>query len=1248
MMKRLLHSTWILLLALALLCGLGAGWLGWTEAGLRWMASMANRRIGPVELEIEGARGTLHAGIHIDRVVVRHRRVLVTAEGVEGNLALLPLLWQTIDVQRASIGRVEVRVLPHTPSGTPWRPHFLPGLLNIKVRQLAVGHAEVYAPSGAGIDGDDIHAVATIGSQEIRVYEGSAQRGIASVTAQGSVQATQAIGMQGNARLQVAPQRGPAWLWNIRFAGDLDRLGTEADQPEPFEASYAGAFTSLREHWAWHGEARLTRLLLSAWGAGDALGGIHGRLQLGADRTGFTARGIVEPPGLGSGPLDVDVRGRYHDRTIELAPAVLLRRASGTRVTANGNVVFGSGRPLVRLRGEWQRMQWPFADAQPLVRSGAGSYTLEGDRPWAVSADGDLQTGPLHGKLRARGSLATDGIRCDDALLAAWGGEFRLSGAAAWHPEVSWQLRGAARGIDLAQVRPGVVGRLQFHVAAGGHGSGEARSLRVAIDELGGNVRGQGASGHGTYTLDHGIWSLQQVQLHLGATRIELDGHAQPRLDLRFDVSADDLGLLSPGAHGRLVARGSIAGSVADPFLRASAEGHGIEIAGIRLETLRASALVDPRGSGALDASLQLRSLRVGEHEFDRLDYEAHGRPDAQQFHMVAAAAPYALDAAGTARLDAGHWRAEVASASFGDNAGFALQLTAPVPLVVALDASDVRLGRACLAGGRTSLCGSLDHDSAHDSVALSAGNLPLQALTAGIANDTRFTGRLSLQATASRRADGPWLATLAAALDEAQAHHLLRGGRSEDFALGAGRVQAGLDGTGLALQVSLDAGTGGSIEGQLHATRTTADWPQWPLEGALKLQTHSLGFIDSYVAQVDRVAGQLAANLAISGNFGAPQFNGELDVSHAEVDAYQVNLALREVNFAARLHDNVLQLEGSANAGADGQGRFDGEIAWRASLPYGHLHLAGENLRIVNVPEARIQASPDVRIALAGRRIDVTGTVTVPYARLLRPDQLANAVRASGDEVIVNAGAAPRGPAFDVFSDLTLKLGDRVTIDTYGLAGRLSGSLRTVTDESGFNHGTGELEVEEGKYTAYGRKLDIERGRLLFSGGPLGDPGIDLRAVKKFPDITAGVNVRGTLRSPRMTFFADPPVSQSQIVSLLLAGGSLESLQNSTDPTQRSSAARNNMLLQGSAMLFQQFGDRVGLDDVSVESTLKNDTSLVLGRYLSPRLYVSYGISLIEAINTIKVRYTIGDHWTVKTEAGSARSADLVYTIER
>ena len=193
-------------------------------------------------------------------------------------------------------------------------------------------------------------------------------------------------------------------------------------------------------------------------------------------------------------------------------------------------------------------------------------------------------------------------------------------------------------------------------------------------------------------------------------------------------------------------------------------------------------------------------------------------------------------------------------------------------------------------------------------------------------------------------------------------------------------------------------------------------------------------------------------------------------------------------------------------------------------------------------------------------------------------------------------------------------------------------------------SRGAGELGVTEGKYIAFGRVLDIARGRLIFNNGPLNDPGIDLRAQKVFPDVTAGVNVRGSLRAPRMTFFSEPAIPQSQIVSLILAGGSLDSVQNAS----RNGAARNEALAQGGAIIAQQLGSRIGIEDVGIESDTSNDTSFVLGKYLSPRLYVSYGISLAEAINTVKLRYTIGDRWTIKTESGRARSADLVYTIQK
>jgi translocation and assembly module TamB len=217
------------------------------------------------------------------------------------------------------------------------------------------------------------------------------------------------------------------------------------------------------------------------------------------------------------------------------------------------------------------------------------------------------------------------------------------------------------------------------------------------------------------------------------------------------------------------------------------------------------------------------------------------------------------------------------------------------------------------------------------------------------------------------------------------------------------------------------------------------------------------------------------------------------------------------------------------------------------------------------------------------------------------------------------------------------------VSLDTSGLTARIEGSVTVRSGSDEITRGSGELLIQEGKYVAYGRKLDIQRGRLIYSGGPIGNPGIDIRAEKEYPEVVAGVNVRGTLLQPRLTFFSEPSLPQSQVVSLILAGGSLETAQNN-----RAGGAGTELAAQGGAILAQQLGSRVGIEDVGLEQNLANETSLVLGKYLSPRLYVSYGVSLTESLNTLKLRYSLNDRWTVKTEVGEDRGADLVYTIEK
>ena len=119
-----------------------------------------------------------------------------------------------------------------------------------------------------------------------------------------------------------------------------------------------------------------------------------------------------------------------------------------------------------------------------------------------------------------------------------------------------------------------------------------------------------------------------------------------------------------------------------------------------------------------------------------------------------------------------------------------------------------------------------------------------------------------------------------------------------------------------------------------------------------------------------------------------------------------------------------------------------------------------------------------------------------------------------------------------------------------------------------------------------------------------------------------------------------NPSLPQSQIVSLILSGGGGGSTLQMLQATPAEQSRRQRALTQGGAMLAAGARPRIGLPDIGVETDLNNETSLVLGQYLSPRLYVSYGVGLTEQFNAIKLRYSLGDHWVVRTEGWVRRGS--------
>jgi translocation and assembly module TamB len=1214
-------------------------YLAFTQSGFQFLVSRIPPKVAGVAIDVIGASGTVAHGIRVEQLDIDHHLVHLTIKNIQARVELTPLLLQTIRTKGASIEAVTVEIKRRKRPPIPSTPFFLPHWLIVSADHARIGSVNLAVFNGAHIEANNLYASGIARYRKIRFFEVGMQMGNARIDGSGQMLAYDPLRLDLQTKINWTPPDQPAWVFDTAAKGDLAILGLTVQTIAPFRSDFTGQALNLTGQWHWQGNTVVHDFDVTAWGGNRILGLLSGQLALKGNANGFAAHGPLDSAGLKVGVFDTEFEGAYSNHVVWAKHIGITHRTSGAHAKGGGSIEVVRNGPRLDLRGTWTDFRWPLAGKAAPFHSSSGDFTLQGTWPYSVHATGMAQARDLPPMpTTIDGSLAKDRFTFTKGDVDLYGGHATLSGETVWAPMDSWSFAGHATDINPALVRADLPGKLSFNIATQGLGFDGNGDFSVEVRDIGGRLRGVPASGGGRVMRNGTTWQFDKLRIALGGTNLAVDGHINDTFDLRFAVTAKDLSLLAPESRGQFEGNGTLRGTLKEPTIAANIHGNGIQHEGITVAEVDADIDFDPNPRYESKIDARIHNLVYKERKLDNLTFKLNGKPGNYAVKLDTAALGMSLSAQADGPFNDGAWHGQIHSMDIAGTESLRLKLERPVGLLVSANA--FRAEWMCMVGQPGSLCADGEWTPTQWNATFTANHMPLATFTAGLTRAVEYSGQINFLARLSAIGQDPPQGSVRIDLTDAQLSHKLSSGRISHSKIGSGLITLNANQSAISGQVGLESGDVGTIRGTLVAQRNADTWQAMPVQGEIHAHTDQLGLITLYVPDIDRAAGHLDGDMKVAGTLGTPLVDGNLKISDGEIDYYQVNVGLRQLAFDAKLTDNGVDFKGSTRLGS-GIANAKGRLEWRNSLPYGKVSVEGTNLRVTDVPEAQIDASPNLEFNIDGRKIQVTGNVTVPYAKIV-PADLTGAIRSSSDEMILGQEQTDPLKRFEVVSTITLILADHVNIDTTGLTGRLAGNITVRSGYDKVTSATGELNIEQGKYTAYARKLDIQRGRLIFTGGPIGNPGIDIRAIKVYPDVTAGVNVRGTLLQPRISFFSDPSLTQSQIVSLILAGGSLETAQN------HQPGAGNELLAQGGAILAQQLGSHVGIEDVSLESDLTNETSLVLGRYLSPRLYVSYGIALTQQLNVLKLRYSLGDRWTIKTEVGQARGADLVYTIQK
>jgi translocation and assembly module TamB len=1238
----------LLLLAIA-----AGGWyvLG-TQAGLDRVVALA-QQVGPVRIEATGARGRLIGPLAIDRLVIDHERAHIVADKLRADFSLVGIPAFLLGVEFAEIDAVDVRLKPRTKPPPEGPPKFLPGPLRVAVERFALGRVTIHSPAGATVEMRDLAGAAELSRSTIDVRDARVDGGAWAARGNAELRSAEPLQLSGDAQWEIrAGER--RFSGEGRADGDLDRLSVEATTREPRGLAFVGAL-DLTDGFSFDGRATLDRFDPAALGAGTFAGIVSGALAVKGGVDAFTANGRLEAAALPTGPLDAAFEGGYAAQVFAVRRLELRAAQGELRASATGAVELAQG-TRIRFAGDWTALQWPLA-GKPTVVLPSGRYSVEGAGPYAYTIDTRVRGPALPpADVRARGDLDADGLRVQSLDANALRGRITGTAALSWRDTQPWSAQLQGRALDFGVLNPRLAGRVNLALEANGRGFEPLGHWDARIARLDGTVRGLPARGKGTAQMRDGQMQVDGLEVFFGSAQLQADGVVgRQRSDLEWRLRVDDLGSFVPGAAGSIRSRGAVEGADGRASVQGTIGARNLEYAGWSVAQVIAD--VDLDTSDRDESYVKVTALNVDRENrvADEVRVTLDGRATDHKLVIRGTKGPDWLELVTRGQYEAksATWNVELRDLRVQGPPLLSYRLEQPSLLVVRNGGA--LLQATCFVRDRERVCAAGTWSSAAPwALRLDARDMPLRLLPLAVPAGTEYSGAADADATVRGAPDEPWTAEIGLGLRDAEFRYRSPSGRMETVRLGTGRIEARVAPGAYLATAGLATVAGSSVTGEARVERNDVPFAAAALTGRFRMTTRELEWVPLLIDGVDRLTGLIEADVELAGTPGEPQLHGFLAFTEGEVDVYRTNLLLKEVDARVTLEDDRIRLKARA-ATQGGTASADGELEWRDRVPYGRLQFRGENLLVANLPEARVTASPELDFKVDGRRLDVSGVVRIPFARI-EPKDLRGAVLPSGDEVIVGAGREPvePGSAFQVSTSIRLELGKDVRIDAYGLKGQLGGSLQVTSRPGEVPFGTGELKVEKGTFEAFTRELDIERGRLLFAGQDVSNPGLDIRAQRKIvnsrggPDVIAGINVRGTLLRPELSFYSDPPMSQSEIASMIVVGRTLDDVQDSQLGQVGGEEARTALAAQGSALLAGQLGRYVGIDDVAVETGANNDTSVVIGKFLSPRLYVSYGVSLTETINTLKLRYTIGDRWVIRVESGARQSADIEYVIER
>ncbi|PID81034.1 hypothetical protein CSB20_04435 [bacterium DOLZORAL124_64_63] len=347
-----------------------------------------------------------------------------------------------------------------------------------------------------------------------------------------------------------------------------------------------------------------------------------------------------------------------------------------------------------------------------------------------------------------------------------------------------------------------------------------------------------------------------------------------------------------------------------------------------------------------------------------------------------------------------------------------------------------------------------------------------------------------------------------------------------------------------------------------------------------------------------------------------------------------------------------------------------------RTSRVQGHLNVQDGKLELPHRSRVALQAGATLAGPLQDPRLE--GEVIVPngflrlpempptllpkqgssylWTAMARQDSLPRAASAGAVSRPGKSGTTPAGPdsTAAIVSlipdlDLRVRVPGSLMLSGLGLNAELGGDVLVSRGKDRKGRPapvlTGEMELVDGSLKFMNHVFRPEETRVRFQGAAPPNPMLDLLMAADVSGYRIILEVRGFANQPEIDLRSEPALDQTDIVAVLLFGQPINDLDNDQRgqvDRQKDPGAQLKQNLAAMAVVLggtgvqNQVTSTLGVDMVDLGTDSQGGSTLMVGKFLTPRILLKYNKSL-EKSGTyfMTLEYTLSRYFRLLSSYG-------------